>query len=64
MKFGHWIWRTLKNCQYIPNVWYFFVTVDCLSRYLRVELMKTKYATEAAEAFKNDQKQTTKIGVF
>ena len=26
--------------------------MDCLSRYLRVEPLKTKYATEAVEAFK------------
>ena len=35
---------------------YLLVAVDCLSRYLRVEPMKTKYATEAANALrKNDQ---------
>ena len=34
------------------NVKYFLVAVDCLSRYLRVEPLKTKYATEFLGAFK------------
>ena len=42
-----------------------FVAVDCLSRYLRVEPMKTKYATEAAQAFKKmiKNKQPLKVWV-
>ena len=40
--------------QYNRDVKYFLVAVDCLSRYLRVETMKTKYATEAAQAFKKN----------
>ena len=38
--------------KYNRDVKYLLVAVDCLSRYLRVEPMKTKYATEAADAFK------------
>ena len=39
--------------------------VDCLSRYLRVEPLKTKYATEAAKAFKKmiKNKQPEKVWV-
>ena len=32
---------------------YLLVAVDCLSRYLRVESLKTKFATETANAFRN-----------
>ena len=41
------------------------VAVDCLLRYLRVEPMKTKYATEAAQAFKKmiKNKQPLKVWV-
>ena len=41
-----------KLAKYNRDVKYLLVAVDCLSRYLRVEPMKTKYATEAAQAFK------------
>ena len=41
-----------KLAKYNRNIKYLLVAVDCLSRYLRVEPLKTKYATEAAEAFK------------
>ena len=34
------------------DVKYLLVAVDCLSRYLRVELFKSKYATTTADAFK------------
>ena len=34
------------------DVKYLLVAVDCLSRYLRVEPLKTKYATTTAEAFR------------
>ena len=37
--------------KYNHKMKYLLVAVDCLSRYLRVELLKTKYATETAEAF-------------
>ena len=37
---------------YNRNVKYLLVAIDCLTRYFRVKPMKTKYATEAAEAFK------------
>ena len=40
------------SIKYNRDVKYLLVAVDCLSRYLRVEPMKTKYATEAAQAFK------------
>ena len=49
-----------KLGKYNRNVKYLLVAVDCLSRYLRVEPLKTKYATETASAFKkNDKKQAT-----
>ena len=41
-----------KLAKYNRGVQYLLVAVDCLSRYLRVEPLKTKYATETAEAFK------------
>ena len=41
-----------KLATYNWDVKYLLVAVDCLSRYLRVEPMKTKYATEAAQAIK------------
>ena len=47
------------------DVKYLMVAVDCLSRYLRVEPMKTKFATEAADAFKKliKHKQPEKVWV-
>ena len=33
------------------DVKYLLVAVDCLSRYLRVEPLKSKYATTTADAF-------------
>ena len=41
------------------------VAVDCLSRYLRVEPLKTKHATETAEAFRKliKKKQPAKVWV-
>ena len=39
--------------KYKRYVKYLLIAVDCLSRYLRVEPMKIKYATKAANAFKN-----------
>ena len=41
-----------KLAKYNSGVKYLLIAVDCLSRYLRVEPLKTKYATETAEAFK------------
>ena len=54
-----------KLAKYNRNIKYLLVAVDCLSRYLRVEPMKTKYATEAAEAFKKmiKNKQPEKVWV-
>ena len=40
-----------KLAKYNRNVKYLLVEVDCLSIYLRVEPLKTKYATETASAF-------------
>ena len=53
----------LAKCK--RNIKYLLVAVDCLSRYLRVEPLKPKYATEAAEAFKKmiKNKQPDKIWV-
>ena len=54
-----------KLAKYNSGVNYFLVAVDCLSRYLRVEPLKTKYATETAEAFKKmiKHKQPKKVWV-
>ena len=53
-----------KLATYNRGVRYLLVAVDCLSRYLRVEPLKTKYAKETTEAFKkNDQNKTTKKSV-
>ena len=41
-----------KLAKYNRGVQYLLVAVDCLSRYLRVEPLKTKYAKETTEAFK------------
>ena len=41
-----------KLAKYKRDVKYLLVAVDCLSRYLRVEPMKTNHAIEAAQAFK------------
>ena len=50
-----------KLAKYNRGVQYLLVAVNCLSRYLRVEPLKTKYAKETTEAFqKNDQNKTTK----
>ena len=50
-----------KLAKYNRNVKYLLVAVDCLSRYLRVEPIKTKYAMETASSFeKMIKKATTK----
>ena len=41
-----------KLAQYNLDIKYILVAVDCLSRYLRVEHLKLKYATSTTEAFK------------
>ena len=41
-----------KLAKYNRGVQYLLVAVNCLSRYLRVEPLKTKYAEETTEAFK------------
>ena len=54
-----------KLAKYNRNIKYLLVAVDCLSRYLRVEPLKTKYATETAEAFQKifKNKQPEKVWV-
>ena len=54
-----------KLAKYNSGVKYLLLAVDCLSRYLRVEPVKTKYATETAEAFKKmiKHKQPKKVWV-
>ena len=44
---------------------YLLVAVDCLSRYLRVEPLKSKYATTTADVFKKviKSKRTKKVWV-
>ena len=53
-----------KLAKYNRGLKYLLVAVDCLSRYLRVEPLKTKYNIETAEAFKKmiKHKQPTKFG--
>ena len=41
-----------KLAKYNRGVQYLLVAVNCLSRYLRVEPLKTKYAKETTKAFK------------
>ena len=43
---------------------YLLIAVDCLSRYLRVEPLKSKYATTTAEAFKRMSKHKQPIKVW
>ena len=54
-----------KLAKYNRDVKYLLVAVDCLSRYLRVEPLKTKNATETAKAFRNmiKHKQPQKVWV-
>ena len=54
-----------KLAKYNQGVRYLLVAVDCLSRYLRVEPLKTKYAKETTEAFKKmiKTKQPKKVWV-
>ena len=54
-----------KLSEYNRGVSYLLVAVDCLSRYLRVEPLKSKYATTTAEAFKKmiKNKQPEKVWV-
>ena len=42
-----------KLAKYNRDVKYLLVAIDCLSRYLLVEPLKTKYATKTAKAFQN-----------
>ena len=46
------------------DVKYLLVAVDCLSRYLRVEHLKSKYATTTADAFKKMIKNKQPINVW
>ena len=52
-----------KLAKYNDGVKYLLVAVDCLSRYLRVEPLETKYATETAQVFKKmiKHKQPEKV---
>ena len=54
-----------KLAKYNRDVKNLLVAVDCLSRYLRVEPLKTKNATETAKAFRNmiKHKQPQKVWV-
>ena len=54
-----------KLAKYNRGVKYLLVVVDCLSRYLRVEPLKTKYTTETAQVFKKmiKRKQPEKVWV-
>ena len=54
-----------KQAKYNRNVKCLLVVVDCLSRYLRVERLKTKYARETVLAFEKmiKNKQPQKVWV-
>ena len=54
-----------KLAKYNRDVKYLLVAVDCLSRYLRVEPLKTKNATETSKVFRNmiKHKQPQKVWV-
>ena len=54
-----------KLAKYNRDVKYLLVAVDCLSRHLRVEPLKTKNATETAKIFRNmiKHKQPQKVWV-
>ena len=54
-----------KLAKYNRGVRYLLLAVNCLSRYLRVEPLKTKYAKETTEAFKKmiKTKQPKKVWV-
>ena len=54
-----------KLAKHNRGVRYLLVAVDCLSRYSRVEPLKTKYAKETTEAFKKmiKTKQPKKVWV-
>ena len=54
-----------KLAKDIKVVKYLLVAVDCLSPYLRVEPLNSKYATTTADAFKNmiKNKQPKKVWV-
>ena len=54
-----------KLAKYNKNVKYLLVAVDCLSRYVRVQPLKTKFSTEVATAFKKmiSKKQPQKAWV-
>ena len=54
-----------KFAKFNRDVKYLLVAVDCIATYLRVEPMKTKYATETAETFRKiiKHKQPTKFWV-
>ena len=41
-----------KLADYNRNIKYLIIAADCMSRYLRVQPMKSKYATSTAEEFK------------
>ena len=54
-----------KLAKYNGGVKHLLVAVDCLSRYLRVEPLKTTYATETAQVFRKmiKHKQPEKVWV-
>ena len=54
-----------KLADYNKNIKYRMVAVDCMSRFLRVQPLKSKYATSTAEAFKQmiKTKQPQKVWV-
>ena len=64
MKFGLLTWHTWTNCQN-AGIKYLLIAVDCLSRYLRAEPLKSNYATTTAKAFKRmiKHKQPKKVWV-
>ena len=55
----------VKLADYNKNIKYLMVAVNCMSRYLRVQPLKSKYATLTAEEFKQmiKTKQPQKVWV-
>ena len=54
----------IKLADYNEDIKHLIVTVGCMSRFLRVQLLKSNYVMSTAEAFKQKFKikQTKQIG--
>ena len=65
LDFGRLTWHTWTNCKKNAGNKYLMIAVDCISRYLLVESLKSKFATTTAEAIKQmiNYKQPKKVWV-